>query len=102
MREGELRWYVLLLAPLGGLLAILWQINGIAVLLGIVPMVLFLNALRSQSEVIRVNNEMRSVMADATALSGKLGPEAATLARIRVTLSETDLARASFEGPVRG
>jgi 6-pyruvoyl-tetrahydropterin synthase len=40
-------------------------------------------------------------MTDA-ALSGKLGPEAATLARIRVTLSETDLARASFEGPVRG
>ncbi len=72
LREGELRWYVLLLAPLGGLLAILWQINGIAVLLGIVPMVLFLNALRSQSEVIRVNNEMRSVMADSTALSSKL------------------------------
>ncbi|HMQ33817.1 MAG TPA: response regulator [Chloroflexaceae bacterium] len=72
LREGELRWYVLLLAPLGGLLAILWDINGIAVLLGIVPMVLFLNALRSQSEVIRVNNEMRGVMAAATALSSKL------------------------------
>ncbi len=38
----------------------------------------------------------------SAALLGKLGPEGATLAKIRVTLSETDLARASFEGTVRG
>ncbi len=38
----------------------------------------------------------------SAAQSGKLGPEGATLAKIRVTLSETDLARASFEGTVRG
>lgn len=36
------------------------------------------------------------------ALTGALGPEGKTLARIRVTLAETDLARASFEGPVNG
>jgi 6-pyruvoyl-tetrahydropterin synthase len=38
---------------------------------------------------------------DAMALAartGKLGADAADLARIRVTLHETDLARASFEG----
>lgn len=38
---------------------------------------------------------------DAMALaarSGKLGADAADLARIRVTLHETDLARASYEG----
>jgi 6-pyruvoyl-tetrahydropterin synthase len=34
------------------------------------------------------------------ARSGALGTEGASLSRIRVTLSETDLARASFEGPV--
>jgi len=36
------------------------------------------------------------------AASGALGPDGRTLARIRVTLSETDLARASYEGPVGG
>ena len=36
------------------------------------------------------------------ARSGALGPEGKTLAKIRVTLSETDLARATFEGPVSG
>jgi 6-pyruvoyl-tetrahydropterin synthase len=38
-------------------------------------------------------------MANA-ARQGELGPEGKTLARIRVTLHETDLARAWFEGPV--
>ncbi|MBO0763871.1 MAG: 6-carboxytetrahydropterin synthase [Hyphomicrobiaceae bacterium] len=33
---------------------------------------------------------------------GALGEDARTLAKIRVTLSETDLARAWFEGPVEG
>lgn len=36
----------------------------------------------------------------AAARSGALGADGATLARIRVTLHEHDLARASFEGPV--
>ena len=34
------------------------------------------------------------------ARDGALGAEGKTLAKIRVTLSETDLARASYEGPV--
>jgi 6-pyruvoyl-tetrahydropterin synthase len=34
------------------------------------------------------------------ALSGALGSDGKTLSRIRVTLSETDLARATFEGPL--
>ena len=38
----------------------------------------------------------------AAAHSGKLGNEGASLSKIRVTLSETDLARAFYEGPVRG
>lgn len=33
--------------------------------------------------------------------SGALGEDAKSLAKIRVTLHETDLARASYEGPVR-
>ncbi|QCI64269.1 6-pyruvoyl trahydropterin synthase family protein [Phreatobacter stygius] len=36
----------------------------------------------------------------AAAKSGGLGTDGATLAKIRVTLHEHDLARASFEGPV--
>lgn len=38
----------------------------------------------------------------AAARDGSLGEDGRELARIRVTLSETDLARASFEGPIRG
>lgn len=36
----------------------------------------------------------------AAAISGALGNDGKTLSRIRVTLSETDLARATFEGAV--
>jgi 6-pyruvoyl-tetrahydropterin synthase len=36
------------------------------------------------------------------AREGALGADGKGLARIRVTLSETDLARASFEGPIEG
>ena len=36
------------------------------------------------------------------ARDGALGADGKGLARIRVTLSETDLARASFEGPIEG
>jgi 6-pyruvoyl-tetrahydropterin synthase len=36
------------------------------------------------------------------ATSGALGEDGKSLSRIRVTLSETDLARASYEGPVSG
>ncbi|MFV9506666.1 MAG: response regulator [Oscillochloridaceae bacterium umkhey_bin13] len=72
LRQGDLFWYTLLLAPLGGLLAILWQINGFAVFLGIAPMVLFLNALRNQSEVIRVSNQYRDLMVNSSTLSHKL------------------------------
>jgi 6-pyruvoyl-tetrahydropterin synthase len=38
----------------------------------------------------------------AAAQRGELGEDGKGLAKIRVTLSETDLARASFEGPIRG
>jgi 6-pyruvoyl-tetrahydropterin synthase len=38
----------------------------------------------------------------AAALSGELGEGGKTLAKIRVTLHETDVARAFFEGPVGG
>jgi 6-pyruvoyl-tetrahydropterin synthase len=37
-----------------------------------------------------------------SALSGALGADGKSLSRIRVTLSETDLARATFEGPLSG
>lgn len=72
LRLDELRWYVLMLAPLGGLLATLWQINGLAFVLGVVPVVIVQNALRSQSELVRYSNEVRNLAADSTNLSGKL------------------------------
>ncbi|MBS0233955.1 MAG: 6-carboxytetrahydropterin synthase [Proteobacteria bacterium] len=34
--------------------------------------------------------------------TGALGEDGKSLSRIRVTFSETDLARASYEGPIRG
>jgi signal transduction histidine kinase/ActR/RegA family two-component response regulator len=71
-RPQEFSWYMLLLAPLGGLLALLWQVQGLSVLLGLVPMVLLQTAMRNQSEVIRVSNEMQKFSADSTALSNKL------------------------------
>jgi 6-pyruvoyl-tetrahydropterin synthase len=40
-------------------------------------------------------------IADAAA-SGALGEEGKTLSRLRVTLSESDVARASYEGPIGG
>jgi len=36
------------------------------------------------------------------AVEGALGEDGKSLSRIRVTLHETDLARASYEGPVKG
>lgn len=36
------------------------------------------------------------------AATGALGGDGQSLSRIRVTLSETDLARASYEGPISG
>jgi 6-pyruvoyl-tetrahydropterin synthase len=36
----------------------------------------------------------------AAVRAGELGPDGENLARIRVTLHETDIARAAFEGPV--
>jgi len=36
------------------------------------------------------------------AASGALGNEGKTLSRVRVTLSESDVARASYEGPISG
>ena len=38
----------------------------------------------------------------AAARDGRFGDDGRRLDKIRVTLSETDLARASFEGPIRG
>ncbi len=71
-RPQELTWYTLLLAPLGGLLALLWQVRGMSVLLGLVPMVVLHAALRSQSEVIRVSREVQKFAADSSALTSKL------------------------------
>jgi two-component system NtrC family sensor kinase len=71
-RPQELTWYMLLLAPLGGLLALLWQVRGMSVLLGLVPMVVLHAALRNQSEVIRVSREMQKVAADSSTLTNKL------------------------------
>jgi two-component system NtrC family sensor kinase len=72
LRSVELRWYVLLLAPLGGLLAILWQTSGVAFVLGIVPLVIVQNTFRNQSERVHYGNEVRQLAADSSALSHKL------------------------------
>jgi two-component system, NtrC family, sensor kinase len=72
LRADELRWHILMLAPLGGLLGTLWHINGWAFLLGIVPVVIVQNAFRNQAELVRYSSEVRSLAADSSALSNKL------------------------------
>ncbi len=64
-----------------------------------------LDALPQLKGVLTTTEFMAKYIFDAVhaaARQGQLGPDGTTLAKIRVTLSETDLARASFEGPVRG
>lgn len=72
LRADELRWHILMLAPLGGLLGTLWHINGWAFLLGIVPVVIVQNAFRNQAALVRYSSEVRSLAADSSALSNKL------------------------------
>lgn len=72
LRADELRWHILMLTPLGGLLGTLWHINGWAFLLGIVPVVIVQNAFRSQAELVRYSSEVRTLAADSSALSNKL------------------------------
>ncbi|MBX0330334.1 response regulator [Oscillochloris sp. ZM17-4] len=71
-RNDEVRWHVLMLAPLGGLLATLWEINGFAFMLGIVPVVVLQNAFRSQGELLRYSTAVQNLAADSSALSNKL------------------------------
>ncbi len=71
-RTDELRWHVLMLAPLGGLLATLWNINGFAFMLGIVPVVVLQTAFRSQGELVRYSTAVQNLAANSSALSNKL------------------------------
>lgn len=71
-RWDDLRWYTFMLAPLGGLLAILWSINGFAFLLGIVPTVIVQRAFRSQAELSQRSSEVQDLAADYSALNSKL------------------------------
>ena len=64
-----------------------------------------LDALPEFKGVLTTTEFLCKYVFDALALaarSGALGPEGTSLAKIRVTLSETDLARASYEGPASG
>lgn len=72
IRPDEVRWHVLMLAPLGGLLATLWEINGFAFMLGIVPMVVLQMAFRNQGELLRYSTTVQNLAADSSALSNKL------------------------------
>lgn len=71
-RMQDLRWYVLMLAPLGGLLGILWQISAPAFVLGIVPMIILQNTLRNQSELSKRNSEVQNLAAERAAVTIKL------------------------------
>lgn len=72
VRFDELSWYMLMLAPLGGLLAILYKINGFAFVLGIVPVIVVQRAFQSQSELIRYTNKVNNLSADSSELNNKL------------------------------
>jgi two-component system, NtrC family, sensor kinase len=70
--QDDLRWYVLMLAPLGGLLGILWQISAPAFVLGIVPMIILQNTLSNQSELSKRNSEVQNLAAERAAVTIKL------------------------------
>jgi two-component system, NtrC family, sensor kinase len=68
----ELRWYVLMLPPLGGLLATLWQVSGLAFVLGIVPLIILQNTLRNQIELNKRNSEVQNLASERAAVTMKL------------------------------
>lgn len=67
-----LRWYTLLLAPLGGLLATLWAISGWAFVLGIAPIVVVQQALAQQAALDRRNREVAELAHASDELNSKL------------------------------
>lgn len=71
-RLDDLRWYALMLAPLGGLLATLWAINGFTFMLGIVPLVIVQRALRNRIELNQRSSEVENLAANYRALNSKL------------------------------
>jgi two-component system, NtrC family, sensor kinase len=71
-RMQELRWYVLMLAPLGGLLGALWKVSGWAFVLGIVPLIILQNMLRNQVELSKRNGEVQNLASERAAVTHKL------------------------------
>ncbi|NJN18923.1 MAG: response regulator [Oscillochloris sp.] len=72
IKRAELFWYVLMLAPLGGLLATLYKINGWAFVLGIVPIVVVQNAFNNQAKLLIKSEEARRNADEASGFSNKL------------------------------
>jgi signal transduction histidine kinase/ActR/RegA family two-component response regulator len=71
-RWDELRWYTLVLAPLGGLLATLWHVDFWVFLLGLVPIIIVQRAYRSQVELAQRSQEVEQLAAATEATNSKL------------------------------
>nr|WP_052295044.1 ATP-binding protein [Oscillochloris trichoides] len=72
VRSDEVRWHVLMLAPLGGLMATLWEISGFAFMLGIVPVVVFQMALANQGRMLNYTTDLQALSAKSSDLNTKL------------------------------
>lgn len=71
-RFEDLQWYTLVLAPLGGLLSILWLIDGLAFVLGTVPMIVVHRSFSNQVKLGMRNSEFEELAASSSALNNKL------------------------------
>lgn len=72
-RLDDFQWHALMLAPIGGLLAVLWAINlwG-AFVLGLVPIIIVHRALWNQAQLRARNDEVQQRDAENSALNDKL------------------------------
>jgi signal transduction histidine kinase/CheY-like chemotaxis protein len=68
----DLRRHVFLLTPLGGLLATLWHINGLAFTLGIVPAVVVQLSLRDQMKLTARNAENQRLATESASTNARL------------------------------
>ncbi len=71
-RLDDLQWYALMLAPLGGLLAMLWSVSVAAFVLGLVPIIIVQRSLRHQVELNARNSEVEQLATASSALNSKL------------------------------
>ncbi|MBK9713624.1 MAG: GAF domain-containing protein [Kouleothrix sp.] len=71
-RLGSMRWYVLAMIPLGGLLGTLWTVSPWAFLLGLVPLAVAQHSFRSEVALRRTTREFEQLAIQRQALATRV------------------------------